>query len=154
MRMNGIGARPEPAVLASGAMRPLRGALPVFASPRTALGRLDRDEVSFLVVVAPRTGALLGAVDRDSLAPRECCAGGLSRCSVVRHLSPDAAFCFGEEEVEEVLVAEAELAAEGKVSAERSIPLLVVDQRLKPLGFLPNPAASLGATCDGLARVA
>lgn len=134
--MNGI-EEPEPRPGAAEWMQPLRGTIPSFALAESARRRLEQETLRFLVVVAPGTGKLVGAVDREALAPRTCCERLGGRCTVVQHLAPDVAFCFGDEAAAEVAENEAELAAEGSVPAARRIPLIVVDGHLKPLGCLP-----------------
>jgi hypothetical protein len=135
-RMSDVGQPPRVA----DCMQPLRGPLPAFASAESARRRLVQEALRFLAVVAPGTGRLLGAVDRDSLSTRPCCHRLVGRCTVVQHLAPDVAFCFGDESEAEVREAEAELVAEAKVPPSRRIPLVVVDAHLRPLGFL-RPAA-------------
>jgi hypothetical protein len=116
-------------------MLPLPAALPAFASAASARRRLREEALDFLLVVAPGTGRLLGAVDREALDARPCCQRRHGRCAVVQHLGADVHFCFPDEDAAEVLEAETELARRGKVPARRRIPLLVVDEGLRPLGI-------------------
>jgi hypothetical protein len=120
-------------------LQPLRGTIPVFASTESARRRIEREGLRFRVVVAPGTGKLVGAVDRETLTPRACCRCEGRPCAVVRHLCADLAFCFGEEAADEVVRDEAELAEEGRVPAVRSIPWIVVDTRMVPLGIFTPP---------------
>ena len=122
-------------------MQPLRATIPAFATAESARRRLEQETLRFVVVVAPGTGRLLGAIDPESLAARECCERLGGRCTVVQHLAPNVDFCFGHELAREVEEDEADLAAEGWVPSERRIPLLVVDDHLKPLGCFAGTSA-------------
>lgn len=122
------------------AMLPVGAVIPTFASAEAARRTLEREGLRFLLVVGG-TGRLAGAVDRVSLAARDCCAPGKPPCRVVQHLAADVAFCFGGEDADEVLENEAELADEGFVPRVRAIPMIVVDPRLVPLGIF-DPAAA------------
>ena len=134
--------------LATEGMQPLRGSVPTFATAESARRRLEQETLRFLVVLAPGTGRLVGAVDREALAPGPCCERLKGRCTVVQHLAPNVAFCFGHEAAAEVADGEAELAAK-KVPAPRRIPLIVVDDDLRPLGiFRPASAAALAPAGD------
>lgn len=116
-------------------MRRLPAVIPAFASAASARRRLRDEALGFLLVVAPGTGRLLGAVDGEALDPRPCCERLGRACTVVQHLAPDVHFCFPDESVGEVAETEAELADLGKIPRLRRIPLLVVDEALKPLGI-------------------
>jgi hypothetical protein len=134
--MNGSGG-PGRGERADERMQPLRGTIPASATAESARRRLEREALPFLVVVSRGPGRVLGAVDREALAPRPCCGRTGGRCTVVQHLAPDVAFCFRHESVREVAETEAELAGEGRVPAARRVPLIVVDDDLRPLGCLP-----------------
>lgn len=116
-------------------MDPLPAALPSFTPAVLARRRLREEAPGFLLVVAPGTGRLLGAVDRESLGERPCCLRLAGGCTVVQHLAAGVHFCFRDEAEAEVRETEAELARRGKAPARRRIPLLVVDEQLKPLGI-------------------
>jgi hypothetical protein len=116
-------------------MKRLPAALPAFASAASARRRLRDESLGFLLVVAPGTGRLLGAVDGEALGPRPCCERLGRACTVVQHLAADVHFCFPDESAAEVAETEAELASRGKVPRRRRIPLLVVDEGLRPLGI-------------------
>lgn len=122
-------------------MQPVRATIPAFATAESARRRLEQETLRFLVVVAPGTGKLVGAVDPESLAPKPCCERLNGRCTVVQHLAPGVAFCFPGEAAREVEEDEADLAARGHAPAERRIPLLVVDERLTPLGCFAGTKA-------------
>jgi hypothetical protein len=132
-------------------MQPLPAALPAFASAASARRRLRQEALGFLLVVAPGTGRLLGAVDRDALGARRCCQRLRGACTVVQHLAADVHFCFPDEEAAEVVETEAELARRGKVSVHRRIPLLVVDEQLQPLGIFRGENSDRGADAATLA---
>jgi hypothetical protein len=122
-------------------MKPLGATVPAFTPAHAARRRLEREALRFLVVLAPGTGRLVGAVDRESLAPAPCCERREGRCTVAQHLARGVAFCFAHEGAAGVAEAEAELAAAGKAPSPRAIPLVVVDRQLKPLGtFAPAGA--------------
>ena len=138
----------------SGWMQPLRGAVPAFATAESARRRLEQEALRFLVVVTPGTGRLLGAVDRESLAARPCCERLGGGCTVVQHLAPGVDFCFHHEDAGEVAADEAELAAESQAPAVRKIPLLVVDNDLRPLGCLPVAETDRGVSSPAAPRAA
>ena len=127
-------------------MQPVRGTIPTFATAQSARRRLEQETLRFLVVVVPGTGRLVGAVDREALARKSCCERLGGRCTVVQHLASDVAFCFDHESADQVMEAEAELAAEGRVPVVRRIPLLVVDADLKPVGCFPIAAPAEAAS--------
>jgi hypothetical protein len=138
-----------PVPRAGDGMEPLPGTIVSFAAAESARRRMERERLPFLVVVAAGTGKLVGAVHRDSLAPGPCCERLGRRCPVVRHLAPGVDFCFAAEPAEEIAEAEADLAARGKVPAARQVPLVVVDEDLRPLGVLTGmdaPAATAPAS--------
>ncbi len=146
----GRGAMSAPERVADGTrvtgwMRPLPAILPAFATAAAARRRLRLEGQEFLVVVAPATGRLLGAVDREALAPRACCHRRGERCTVVQHLAPDVHFCFTDEKAEEVIDEEADLARHGMVPARRRIPLLVVNGQMQPLGIFHGERTGRGA---------
>ena len=135
-------------------MQPLPRALPAFASAASARRRLREEALGFLLVVAPGTGRLLGAVDHDALGRRACCSRRGGACTVAQHLAPHVHFCFPDEDVAEVAETEAELASHGKVPASRRIPLLVVDGELKPLGIFRGEDADGGVEGGSRTRAA
>ncbi|HEU4451414.1 MAG TPA: hypothetical protein VFR81_00100 [Longimicrobium sp.] len=137
---------PGPRARVAERMRPVRGTIPAFATAESARRRMEQEALRFLVVVAPGTGRLVGAVDREALAAGACCERHAGRCTVVQHLAPDVDFCFQHEWAREVAEDEAELAAEGCVPAARRIPLLVVDDQMKPLGCFPMVSAACDAS--------
>ena len=150
--MNGESESPRHLRVAA-CMRPLGGAVPAFTPADAARRRLEREALGFLVVLAPGTGLLVGAVDRGSLAPAPCCERRGGRCTVAQHLARGVAFCFAHEGAAGVAEAEAELAAEGRIPAPRPIPLIVVDRQLQPLGTFA-PAAAEDEAPPAAARAA
>lgn len=131
---------PEKPLPVTECMQPVRATIPSFATAESARRRLEQEALRFLVVVAPGTGRLLGAVDAESLAAKACCEGAQC-CTVVQHLAPHVDFCFDHESARDVEEDEEDLAARGVVPAARRIPLLVVDNHLKPLGCFSGSAA-------------
>ena len=135
-----IGAA-DPLERASTAMRPLRGTLLAHASAEVAWARLLRENLHFLVVVEGGAGRMVGVVTRQSLKPAPCCGRHGSACSVVNHRAADGAYCFAHEGLRGLREAEGALAREYPFPPRRSVPLIVVDRALRPLGFLPPLAA-------------
>ena len=135
-------------------MEPLPSVLPAFATAESARRRLEREALRFLLVVAPGTGRLVGAVDAEALAPRPCCARLGGRCAVVQHLAPRVGFCFAHESTGEVEEGEAELAAAARPPAPRRIPLVVVDPELRPLGIFRPGSATAEAPRDATPHAA
>jgi hypothetical protein len=122
--------------------RPLRPPLWAHLSVEAARVRLAREGLSFLLVVVGPSGRVAGVVTPESVRPGPCCVRRAGSCSVVHHLDPDAAYCFAEEPLAEVLLTEAEIAGERRPPRDRSAPLLVVDRELRPLGYLPHAASA------------
>jgi hypothetical protein len=117
--------------------RPLAKPMAAHLSAQLAWARLVREGLRFLVIAEPVSGRLLGVVDRESLRPRRCCCARPSgECSVVNHRVEDAGFCFADEDLDAVLQSEAERLQEYPYPRSRSVPLIVVDRSLRPVGYL------------------
>jgi hypothetical protein len=102
---------------------------------------------SFLVVVAPVTGKLLGVVLRRTLE-RGCESRGHDpeSCPLVRHLKTDIDFCMEDERVDEVFGSTPTTISPpgaGRPSPEmrrrNAIPVIVVDESKVPVGLLRRP---------------
>lgn len=101
---------------------------------------------SYMVVVAPATGKLLGVVLRRSLE-RGCESEGHDpeSCPLVRHLETDVDFCFEGERVDEVFgPAATDIALQpGRDTPEmrrrNALPVIVVDEDKVPTGLLRRP---------------
>jgi hypothetical protein len=105
---------------------------------------------SYLVVVAPVTGKLLGVVLRRAL-DRGCESRGHDpeSCPLVRHLETDIDFCMEGERVDEVFGAAATSIDPTRADAgprpdaarrrRNAIPVIVVDERKVPVGLLRRP---------------
>ena len=122
---------------AASAMRPIRRPLLAHVSAEVAWSRLLREGLVFLVVVEGGGGRMVGVVSRQSLKPGPCCARHGSACSVVNHRAADGAYCFADEPVGELAAAEAALHQEYPYRPPRSVPLIVVERGLRPVGYLP-----------------
>lgn len=112
---------------------------------------------SFMVVVAPVTGKLLGVVLRRSLE-RGCESRGHDpeTCPLVRHLQTDIDFCLWGEPMEEVfgesptsLASRSEHGATPEARRRNAIPVIVVDEDKVPVGLLRRPRASGDTTSNG-----
>jgi CBS domain-containing protein len=133
------------------AMDPLPAWLALHHSVAAARELMWAVGCSFLVVVAPVTGKLLGVVLRRNLE-KGCESRGHDpeSCPLVRHLSTDFDFCHEGETIDEIFGASpTALAAqaEGRGSPERrrrnAIPVIVVDEDKVPVGLLRRPRGSV-----------
>jgi len=132
-------------------MDPLPARLALHHSVAAALELMWAAGFSFLVVVAPVTGKLLGAVLRRNL--EKGCEGhghDPESCPLVRHLSTDIDFCLEGERIDEVFGdAATAIAARpgGRMSPElrrrNAIPVIVVDENKIPVGLLRRPKGSV-----------
>lgn len=145
------GARPENRLLAGDLMDPLPARLALHHSVAAARELMWAAGYSFLVVVAPVTGKLLGVVLRRNLE-RGCESRGHDpeSCPLVRHLFTDIDFAHEDEPVSEIFgEAPTAIAAppSGRASPEQrrrnAIPVIVVDAEKVPIGFLRRPRGSL-----------
>jgi hypothetical protein len=135
---------PAPNGQVVGEMRPLRQPILAHVSAQLAWARLANEGLNFLVIVEGGGGRMVGVVTRDSLRPAACCARHGSACSVVNHRAGDAAFCFVDEDLGGIREAEASHSQEYPYPPKRSVPLVVVDRRLRPVGFIgPSSAIAL-----------
>ncbi|MEX2571251.1 MAG: hypothetical protein WD737_08075 [Gemmatimonadota bacterium] len=128
-------------------MEPIPARLSLHHSTATALELMGAVDFSFLIVVAPVTGKLLGVVLRRSLE-RGCEPRGHDpeACPLVRHLKTDMDFCFEGESLDEVFgTAATTISARpaGRASPEdrrrNAIPVIVVDEDKIPVGLLRRP---------------
>jgi CBS domain-containing protein len=142
-------------VLVSERMSPLPARLALHHSVAAARELMWAAGFSFLVVVAPVTGKLLGVVLRRTLE-RGCEAKGHDPevCPLVRHLKTDVDFCLAGEAVEEVFGRRPTAASprrDGSTNPEarrrNAIPVVVVDEQKVPIGILRRPAP---AEVDGV----
>jgi CBS domain-containing protein len=128
-------------------MQPLPARLALHHSVAAARELMWAVGYSFLVVVAPVTGKLLGVVLRRNLE-RGCESRGHDpeSCPLVRHLETDVDFCLADEKVSEVF-GESALAISTRpagrpapeVRRRNALPLIVVDEDKVPIGLLKRP---------------
>lgn len=132
-------------------MDPLPARLALHHSVAAARELMWAAGVSYLVVVAPATGKLLGVVLRRNLE-KGCESRGHDpeECPLVRHLSTDFDFAVESEALTEIFgEAPTTLATpgEGRPSPEvrrrNAIPVIVVDEWKVPVGLLPRPRGSV-----------
>lgn len=132
-------------------MDPLPARLALHHSVAAARELMWAAGVSFLVVVAPATGKLLGVVLRRNLE-KGCESRGHDPevCPLVRHLSTDFDFCHEGELMTEIFGdAATSLAARGEgrpppeVRRRNAIPVIVVDEVKVPVGLLRRPRGSV-----------
>jgi CBS domain-containing protein len=130
-------------------MHPLPARLALHHSVAAARELMWAVGYSFLVVVAPVTGKLLGVVLRRELE-RGCESRGHDpeSCPLVRHLNTDVDFCLAGEPVDEVFGTSAVTISpksSGRPSPEtrrrNAIPVVVVDEDKVPVGILKRPRA-------------
>lgn len=150
-------------VYAGDVMEPLPARLALGHSVAAARELMWLAEYSFLVVVAPVTGKLLGVVMRRALE-KGCESRGHDpeSCPLVRHVETDIDFCMEDERVDEVFGSSP--TAIGPKSRDRSspeirrrnaIPVIVVDEDKVPIGLLRRPRAPVEpAELTGEARPA
>ncbi len=131
-------------------MTPLPARLALHHSVAAARELMQVAGFSFLVVVAPTTGKLLGIVLRRTLE-RECEASGHDpeTCPLVRHVETDIDFCLEGETLSEVFgtapTTLATRAEQPRTPADRrrqAIPVIVVDQDKIPVGLLSRKRAT------------
>jgi CBS domain-containing protein len=135
---------------AGNVMEPLPARLALHHSVAAARELMWAWGFSFLVVVAPVTGKLLGVVLRRTLE-RSCDSRGHDpeSCPLVRHLKTDIDFCMEGERVGEVFgtaptaIDTAPPAETERLDGERrrrnAIPVIVVDEHKVPVGLLRRP---------------
>ncbi len=136
--------------LAGEVMDPLPARLALHHSVAAARELMWAVGFSFLVVVAPATGKLLGVALRRNLE-KGCESRGHDpeSCPLVRHLSTDFDFCHEGESLDEIFGEAPTALSEGREergSPERrrrnAIPVIVVDERKVPVGLLRRPRGS------------
>jgi hypothetical protein len=128
-------------------MEPLPARLALHHSVAAARELMWALGASYLVVVAPVTGKLLGVVLRRTLE-KGCEAHGHDpeSCPLVRHLSTDIDFCLEGERLNEIFghAATAIGASPGhrgppELRRRNAIPVIVVDEDKVPVGLLRRP---------------
>ena len=142
-------AAPRSALVAD-IMEPIPARLALHHSVAAALALLWAMGSSYLVVVAPVTGKLLGVVLRRNLE-RGCESQGHDpeSCPLVRHLYTDIDFCLEGERLEEVFgEGPTAIGARGgraapEVRRRNAIPVIVVDEHKVPVGLLKRPRGSV-----------
>ncbi len=151
--VEGLAARDsstEGAPLVADVMSPLPARLALHHSVAAARELMWAAGFSFLVVVAPTTGKLLGIVLRRNLE-RGCESRGHDpeTCPLVRHVETDVDFCLEWETLDEVFgTAPTTLApppARARTREERrrqAIPVIVVDENKIPVGLLSRKHAT------------
>jgi CBS domain-containing protein len=128
-------------------MEPLPLRLALNHSVAAARELMYAGSCSFIVVVAPVTGKLLGVVTRWTLE-RGCEARGHDpeSCPLVRHVTTEIDFCVAGELLGEVFGSSAMTLSKspsGRPSPEmrrrNAFPVIVVDEHKVPVGLLPRP---------------
>src|SRR5690606_5202917 len=100
--LNGDGgaAGQEPSAYAADVMQPLPARLTLQHSVAAARELMEFLDYSFLVVVAPATGKLLGVVLRRSLERCEARGHDPESCMLLRHVKTDIDFCLESERLD------------------------------------------------------
>lgn len=144
---------PADSPFAGDVMQPLPARLTLQHSVATAHELMELLEYSFLVVVAPATGKLLGVVLRRSLERCEARGHDPEECMLVRHVQTDIDFCLETERLDEVF-GKSPVSIQppgGRASPElrrrNALPVIVVDEYKVPVGLLrrPRPAEASAA---------
>ncbi|MDR0787373.1 MAG: hypothetical protein LBG44_05850 [Gemmatimonadota bacterium] len=133
-------------MMAGDLMEPLPARLALHHSVAAARELMWAAGMSYLIVVAPVTGKLLGVVLRRILE-KGCESRGHDpeQCPLVRHLSTDFDFVFEGELIREIFGdAPTTLAAPGEgrtpeLRRRNAIPVIVVDEWKVPIGLLRRP---------------
>lgn len=134
----------------SDVMDPLPARLALHHSVAAARELMFAAGFSFLVVVAPSTGKLLGIVYRRNLE-RLCESFGHDpeTCPLVRHIETDIDFCLEWETLSEVFGTRAtSIALEPETPRSRddrrrqAVPVIVVDENKIPVGLLSRRQAA------------
>jgi CBS domain-containing protein len=134
-------------------MEPLPARLALHHSVAAARELMAACRLSFMVVVAPVTGKLLGVVLRRTLE-RRCETRGHDpeSCPLVRHVNTDIDFCVEDEPVSEVfggrpmsIPSYREADAPPEARRRNAIPVIVVDADKVPVGLLRRPRPPVAA---------
>jgi CBS domain-containing protein len=146
-----IGEGPESSELrVADVMDPLPARLALHHSVAAARELMYAAGFSFLVVVAPSTGKLLGVVLRRALE-RNCESRGHDpeECPLVRHVYTDIDFCLEGELLREVFGSAATAIDPGpptqrtrEARRRNAIPVIVVDGNKVPVGLLSRGRAT------------
>lgn len=159
VREDQVGGPEEGEVVYAGdVMEPLPARLALSHSVAAARELMWLAEYSFLVVVAPVTGKLLGVVMRRALE-KGCERRGhdAETCPLVRHVETDIDFCMEDERVDEVFGNSP--TAIGPRSRDRStpevrrrnaLPVIVVDEDKVPVGLLRRPRSAAEPVSAGV----
>ncbi|MQA90497.1 MAG: hypothetical protein GEU90_09705 [Gemmatimonas sp.] len=140
-------AADEQRQFAGNLMEPLPARLALHHSVAAARELMLACRMSFMVVVAPATGKLLGVVLRRTLE-RRCEARGHDpeTCPLVRHVRTDIDFCLEDEPVEDLFGRHPTKisplrGSDATPEARRrsAIPVIVVDVEKVPVGLLRRP---------------
>ena len=115
--------------------------VPVNLTPAEARRLMLRSGLRFLTVVAGDPSRLVGVVTQASLQRADCCENAAGGCWLAAHLARGGGFCFATEDMATLRRGDAEEARESP-EWKRSLPLIVVDRELKPVGFLPVEEAA------------
>lgn len=145
---------PAQAPFAGEVMQPLPARLSLQHSVVAARELMELLEYSFLIVVAPVTGKLLGVVLRRSLDRCEARGHDPDECMLVRHIQTDIDFCLESERLDEVFgKGAASIPPPGgrgspEIRRRNALPVVVVDEYKVPVGLLrrPRPSGSASST--------
>jgi CBS domain-containing protein len=133
---------------AAEAMTPIPELLGLGTTAAEARRRMATLDLPFMIVVAPATRKLLGAVLRTALE-RACVANGHDPevCPIAQHLKADIDFCFAGETLDEVLhdpdgeMEGASARHQRRRRVRQSLPVVVVDEHKVPCGLLHRETA-------------
>jgi CBS domain-containing protein len=147
-RRKGMTPRTMAAMTAAETMAPIPELLGLRTTAAEARRRMEALDLPFMIVVAPATRKLLGAVLRTALE-RACGTNGHDpeECPVARHLEADIDFCFAGETLDEVLhdpddgMDGASALQQRRRRVRQSLPVVVVDEHKVPCGLLHRDAA-------------
>ena len=136
--------------LVADVMQPLPARLTLQHSVAAARELMELLEYSFLVVVAPATGKLLGVVLRRSLDRCEARGHDPESCMLLRHVQTDIDFCMEMERLDEVFgrgvgsITPPGGRGSPDIRRRNALPVIVVDEYKVPVGLLkrPRPSAS------------
>lgn len=132
-----------PAKSAGTALRPLRAGLTNRATAAEALARMQEEKSSFLVVVDAENGAFLGVVLRGGLEngcesnghdPRECPLG--------QHLLREVDVRYSGNRRGDASTEHERSPSPRLARARRRLPIIVLSESEKPIGYLPRDLAA------------
>lgn len=146
--VEGIAEEGSEGPIVADVMQPLPARLTLRHSVAAARELMEVLEYSFLVVVAPATGKLLGVVLRRSLERCEARGHDPESCMLVQHVKTDIDFCLETETLDEVFgKTPATIAPPGgrgspNIRRRNALPVVVVDEYKIPVGLLRRPRPS------------